>query len=170
MQGHSATLPQHMSYQMSTSSLGSILDSSTHILFSKMNSFNKTSNIEHQRLEQQNILLYRLMGNKVFHSPLDRSRIHKMLDIGCGTGAVTHEMASMFPDAQVIGADLSPVPEVRQKLSNISYVQGNIMELEDARFERNSFDLVFSRLLVLGMPNWKAYVERCVALAKPGVS
>ncbi|OSS45178.1 hypothetical protein B5807_09373 [Epicoccum nigrum] len=125
-------------------------------------------NIEHQRLELQSRLLYRLMGSKVFHSPLDRSEIHKTLDIGCGTGAVTHEMASMFPDAQVLGADLSPVPGVRQKLPNISYVQGNIMELEDALFERNSFDLIFSRLLVLGMPNWKAYVERCVALAKPG--
>jgi 2-polyprenyl-3-methyl-5-hydroxy-6-metoxy-1,4-benzoquinol methylase len=141
-----------------------------HTLVSRTDSVNRTSNIEHQRLELQSRLLYRLMGNKVFHSPLDRSEIHKTLDIGCGTGAVTHEMASMFPDAQVLGADLSPVPGIRQKLPNISYVQGNIMELEDVRFERNSFDLIFSRLLVLGMPNWKAYVERCVALAKPGVS
>jgi 2-polyprenyl-3-methyl-5-hydroxy-6-metoxy-1,4-benzoquinol methylase len=141
-----------------------------HIYVRRVNSVNRTSNIEHQRLELQSRLLYRLMGNKVFHSPLDRSKIHKALDIGCGTGAVAHEMASMFPDAQVFGADLSPVPEVRQKLPNISYVQGNIMELEDARFKPNSFDLIFSRLLVLGMPNWKAYVERCVALAKPGVS
>jgi ubiquinone/menaquinone biosynthesis C-methylase UbiE len=141
-----------------------------HILVPRTNSVNKTSNVEHQRLELQSRLLYRLMGNKVFHSPLHRSKIHKTLDIGCGTGAVTHEMASMFPDAQVLGADLSPVPEVRQKLPNISYVQGDIMELEDARFEQNSFDMIFSRLLVLGMPHWKAYVERCVALAKPGVS
>jgi len=76
----------------------------------------------------------------------------------------------MFPNAQVLGADLSPVPEVKHKLPNISYVQGNIMELEAAPFERNSFDLIFSRLLVLGIPNWKVYVEQCVALAKPGVS
>jgi hypothetical protein len=44
------------------------------------------------------------------------------------------------------------------------------MDIDDARFEENSFDLIFSRLLILGMSNWKAYVGRCVALTKPGVS
>jgi trans-aconitate methyltransferase len=110
------------------------------------------------------------MGNRVFHAPLNKDNIRKTLDVGCGTGAVTHEMGSTFPSAQVFGADLSPVPQVRQKLPNIQYVQGNIMDIDDARFEKNSFDLVFSRLLVLGMSNWRAYIERCVSLTKPGVS
>ena len=108
------------------------------------------------------------MGDKIFHAPLNGNTIHKTLDIGCGTGAVTHEMASMFPSAQIFGADLSPVPEVRQKLPNINYIQGNIMDINDARFEESSFDLIFSRLLVLGMSNWKVYVERCVSLTRPG--
>jgi len=110
------------------------------------------------------------MGNKVFHAPLSNATIQKTLDIGCGTGAVTHEMASIFPNSQVFGADLSPVPQVRRTLPNINYVQGNIMEINDARFEQGSFDLVFSRLLVLGISNWKTYIEHCVALTKPGVS
>lgn len=110
------------------------------------------------------------MSNKVLHAPLNKNIIRKTLDVGCGTGAVTHEMGSLFPNAQIYGADLSPVPQVRQKLSNIQFVQGNIMDINDARFEKNSFDLIFSRLLVLGMSNWMAYVERCVALTKPGVS
>ncbi|KAF3003666.1 hypothetical protein E8E13_008392 [Curvularia kusanoi] len=109
-------------------------------------------NVEHQRLELQSRLIYELMDNKVLHSPLDQSHVSKALDIGCGTGAVTHEMASLFPNAQVIGADLSPVPEVRQKLPNITYMQGNILDVGDSRFEQNSFDLVFSRLLVLAKP------------------
>ncbi len=131
---------------------------------------NQTSNVEHQRLELQHKLLWQIMGDKVFHAPLNKDDIHKTLDVGCGTGAVTHVMASTFPNAQVFGADLSPVPQVRVKLPNITYVQGNIMEIDDTRFEHNSFDLIFSRLLVLGMSNWKAYIARCVALTKPGVS
>ncbi|KAF2450248.1 hypothetical protein P171DRAFT_402538 [Karstenula rhodostoma CBS 690.94] len=79
-------------------------------------------NTEHQRLELQHKLLWQLMDNKVFHSPLHKDTMRKILDIGCGTGAVTHEMASTFPDAQVFGVDLSPVPHVRQKLPNISYL------------------------------------------------
>ncbi|KAF9729345.1 methyltransferase domain-containing protein [Paraphaeosphaeria minitans] len=79
-------------------------------------------NIEHRRLELQHRLLWQLMGNKVFHSPVQKDTKRRTLEIGCGTGAVTHEMASTFPDAQVFGVDLSPVPQVRQKLSNISYL------------------------------------------------
>lgn len=44
------------------------------------------------------------------------------------------------------------------------------MDFNDARFEQDSFDFIFSRLLVLGMSDWRAYIERCVALTKPGVS
>jgi len=115
------------------------------------------------------------MDNKVFHAPLDVPSVRKTLDIGCGTGIVTHEMATTFPQAQVYGLDLSPVPRVREQLSNIEYIQGNIMEISgaktrDQRFEDGSFDLVFSRLLIAGMTNWKGYVERCAALTSPGVS
>lgn len=140
------------------------------VLVQEYTGTDRTSNIEHKRLELQHRLLRQLMGNKVFHAPLKEAKIQKALDIGCGTGAVTHEMASTFPKAQVFGADLSPVPHVRKKLPNIDYVQGNIMDIDDARFDLSSFDLVFSRLLVLGMSDWRAYVERCVALTKPGVS
>lgn len=108
------------------------------------------------------------------HAPLNSSTARKALDIGCGTGIVTHQIASQFPTAQVCGLDLSPVPIVREKLPNIEYIQGNFDDLTstatpDARFGKGTFDYIFSRLLVLGMTNWKGYVDRCVALLKPGV-
>jgi trans-aconitate methyltransferase len=113
------------------------------------------------------------MNNQIFHAPLAPT-IAKVLDMGCGTGTVTHTAASKFPSAQIFGLDLSPVPNIRQKLPNIEYIQGNLFELTDAnkpdlRFEKGNFDYVFSRLLVEGMTDWKGYVERCVDLAKPGV-
>lgn len=142
--------------------------------FASTPSSRRRSNDEHKRLEVQAERLRELMNNKVIHAPLDVSSVRKMMDIGCGTGIVTNEIATAFPRAEVYGLDLSPVPNVREKLPNIEYVQGNVMELSDSktrdpRFENGSFDLIFSRLLIAGMTDWKSYVERCVALTKPGV-
>jgi trans-aconitate methyltransferase len=114
------------------------------------------------------------MNNQLVHSPLSSHNVQKALDIGCGTGIMTHRIASEFPNAQVYGLDLSPVPNIREKLPNIEYIQANIVDVTnptdpDARFKPNSFDYIFSRLLVLGMTNWPDYVSRCVALVKPGV-
>ena len=60
-----------------------------------------------------------MMNNQVIHAPLDPQSAHKALDIGCGTGIMTHDIASKLPNAQVYGLDLSPVPVVREKLPNI---------------------------------------------------
>jgi trans-aconitate methyltransferase len=114
------------------------------------------------------------MNDHLIHSPLAPQNVHKALDIGCGTGTITHRIASEFPNAQVYGLDLSPVPNIREKLPNIEYIQANFNDVAsptepDARFKQTSFDYIFSRLLVLGMTNWKGYVQRCVGLAKPGV-
>ncbi|KAL6703576.1 hypothetical protein ACN47E_009521 [Coniothyrium glycines] len=125
-------------------------------------------NVEHRRLELQHVLLRGLMENRLFHAPLQKEKIQKTLDIGCGTGAVTNEMGLTFPTAKVYGIDLSPVPQVRPKLPNIEYVQGNVMEIKHDSFATGSFDFIYSRLLVLGMSNWQGYVERCVSLLKPG--
>jgi SAM-dependent methyltransferase len=133
----------------------------------------KSSTPEHERLERQAECLSELMNNEIFHAPLAPT-IHKVLDMGCGTGTVTHTAASKFPGAQVYGLDLSPVPNIRKRLPNVEYIQGDLFELTNAnkpdpRFERGSFDYIFSRLLIAGMTDWKGYVERCVDLSKPGV-
>jgi trans-aconitate methyltransferase len=114
------------------------------------------------------------MGDRIIHAPLSASTFHKAVDIGCGTGIVTHEIASQFPNAQVYGLDLSPVPNIREKLPNIEYVEANIVDIAtpdepDARFKQASFDYIFSRFLVVGMTEWEKYIAQCVALAKPGV-
>jgi ubiquinone/menaquinone biosynthesis C-methylase UbiE len=131
----------------------------------------RASKPEHDRLETQADQLAKLMNNQIIHAPLAAPSIHKVLDMGCGTGIVTHTIASKFPNAQVYGLDLSPVPNIRAKLPNIGYIQGDFNKLanSDARFALESFDYIFSRLLIGGMTDWKGYVERCVALTKPGV-
>ncbi|KAH8727957.1 S-adenosyl-L-methionine-dependent methyltransferase [Phaeosphaeriaceae sp. PMI808] len=128
---------------------------------------------EHSRLEGQAKHFRALMNDQIIHAPLNAPLVRKGLDIGCGTGIVTHDIAFKFPNAQVYGLDISPVPMVREKLANIEYIQADFDHLAtpdstDPRFQEASFDYIFSRLLILGVTDWKDYVSRCIALVKPG--
>ena len=56
----------------------------------------------------------------------------RILEIGCGIGATSWRMAKAWPEAEVIGADVSPdsikVAQTCFKLPNLSYFQGLIKE------------------------------------------
>jgi hypothetical protein len=63
------------------------------------------------------------------------------------------------------------VPQRHPEPTNVSYVTGNIRELQDqSALERwaGKADLAFSRLLVLGMRDWPGYVKEVAALIRPG--
>lgn len=84
---------------------------------------------------------------------------------------MTVKLAKLYPDAQVIGVDISAVPPIHEKPDNVQYVQGNVRELirgADLQFAIGSFDYVFSRFLVLGMTDWPGYVDVVASLLKPG--
>jgi cyclopropane fatty-acyl-phospholipid synthase-like methyltransferase len=50
-----------------------------------------------------------LLGGKLYVAPLDETKTQRILDIGTGTGIWAIEMADQFPQAEVIGTDLSPI-------------------------------------------------------------
>lgn len=130
------------------------------------------SALEHDRLDGQSKTLVALMNGKPFHAPVANPK--KILDVGCGTGAMTYLLARTYPNAQVIGVDFSAVPDGRYtKLNNIEYVQADIMELikndgKDPRFQAGSFNYVFSRLLIFGMADWPGYLSGITTLLGPG--
>lgn len=111
------------------------------------------------------------MGGKPFHAPVSNPK--KIVDIGCGTGAMTYLLAKMYPDARVIGVDFSAIPDSRyDQLENIEYVQADILVLmrdgQDPRFKPGSFDYVFQRLLAFGVTDWSRYISDVTGLLKPG--
>jgi ubiquinone/menaquinone biosynthesis C-methylase UbiE len=79
----------------------------------------------------------------------------RILDLGCGTGSTTLMLKQAFPQAEVIGVDLSPYMLVKaeNKASSagldISWRHGNVEKLG---FRDGSFDLVTAALLFHELP------------------
>ena len=79
-----------------------------------------------------------------------QSKPRRILDLGCGTGSTTLLLKQAFPDAEVVGLDLSPymlvVAEHKAKQAEleIRWKHGNA---EQTGLPPNSFDLVTASLL-----------------------
>ncbi len=86
----------------------------------------------------------------------------RILDLGCGTGSTTVLLKQAFPQAEVIGMDLSPymlcVAERKAQAHQIriEFIHGLA---EETGFEEGSFDLVTASLLFHELP---AQISRAV--------
>jgi demethylmenaquinone methyltransferase/2-methoxy-6-polyprenyl-1,4-benzoquinol methylase len=72
---------------------------------------------------------------------LDPAVDARLLDLCCGTGVMTRDLASRTPNGHVIGVDFSPVmlevARAKNSKSNIEFVQADALHLP---FENESFD------------------------------
>ncbi|MEG4015104.1 MULTISPECIES: class I SAM-dependent methyltransferase [unclassified Microcoleus] len=79
-----------------------------------------------------------------------RVKPRRIIDLGCGTGSTTLMLKQAFPEAEVVGLDLSPymlvVAEMKAQKAglNIEWLHGNA---ESVGFADSSFDLVAASLL-----------------------
>ncbi|KAI4240738.1 MAG: hypothetical protein L6R40_004983 [Gallowayella cf. fulva] len=110
-----------------------------------------------------------MMNERFIHAPLNSPS--QLIDVGCGTGAVTRQLGHMYPTARVYGIDLSPVPTGSgHNPPNVEDVVGDVRQLlnEDARLAPASTDFIFSRLLLSGITDWPGYVRDMTSLLRPG--
>lgn len=97
------------------------------------------------------------------------TRVSKLVDVGCGTGVATVQIAGMFPSAKVYGLDISPVPEATQKIApaNAAWAVGNVLDVDYNKrgddvvsreiFTPGGLDYIFGRMLFLGINDWSRY-------------
>lgn len=80
--------------------------------------------------------------------PNDRE-YDRILDLACGTGIVTFALARRYPDAEVVGLDLSPemlsIARDRNDRDNVSFVEKPAEAMDD--FGADSFDLLTASYL-----------------------
>ncbi len=125
---------------------------------------------EINRLDFQHYMLrYALKGN--FAAPLRQPQ--EILDIACGTGRWAIEMASIFPDANVVGFDLNPPPaetngSATTRPDNVTFVQANM--LEGLPLPDNCFDFVHQRLVIVALPTnqWVRQAQEMLRVTRPG--
>lgn len=99
----------------------------------------------------------------------------RILDLGCGTGSSTLLLKQTFPEAQVIGLDLSPYMllmaerKAKDQQIRIEFIHGMA---EDTGFESDSFDLVTASLLFHELPPRisRAVLQEGYRLLKPEAS
>ena len=94
-----------------------------------------------------------------------------ILDVGCGTGEISSRVATLFPDAQVIGVDLIEphLALARERYAafgdRLRFQQADAFELP---FAAASFDLVVCRHMLQAVPAAYNVLAEMVRVTRPG--
>ncbi|KAF8053742.1 S-adenosyl-L-methionine-dependent methyltransferase [Lyophyllum atratum] len=109
------------------------------------------------------IQLLSLHGN-LYVAPLPKDP-QRILDCGTGTGIWALDAGEVFPSAEVIGVDLSPiqpewvVPNVRFEVDDLEM---------DWTYRPDYFDFIHSRTLAQSIQDWPRYLRQMHKHTKPG--
>ncbi|KIO17257.1 hypothetical protein M407DRAFT_228858 [Tulasnella calospora MUT 4182] len=132
---------------------------------------------EHSRLDLQHELVRLMLGGKLYKQPelvqatLSAAENHKrqILDVGAGSGKWAIEIAETFPDAEILGIDLS-LPSVLQDPSHP--VPSNCaFKIADANCDMdkldNIFDIVHQRCVESGINDSDLFFYDAARILRP---
>ena len=110
---------------------------------------------EQERLDLIHRMFIITLGEKHFLAPIKDPK--RILDIGTGTGIWAVEVAEDFPNATVIGNDLSAI-QPKWVPPNLSF------EIDDCESEWNystKFDFIHTRHMDFSIANWEKLMLQC---------
>ncbi|KAJ1544547.1 hypothetical protein HK096_007421 [Nowakowskiella sp. JEL0078] len=126
---------------------------------------------EQDRLEIQHLIITHCFGS-LFTMPINeilQKPGARVLDVGCGPGSWTRDVAKKYPRCEVHAVDMAKTlfDEV-ESLPNTFFEQGNI--IEGLPYPDNYFDAVFQRYLILGLPKdkWSFAINELRRVTKVG--
>jgi SAM-dependent methyltransferase len=134
------------------------------------------SSTELTRLTYQDRLVTNAMGG-LFPERADLTGIHTVLDIACGPGDWTLEVAHTYYDhkVQVTGIDISQktieYARARAQSQWIENVEFRVMDVTaPLDFPDASFDMVNARFVAgfLSAPAWPRFLAECMRILRPG--
>ncbi|KAG8927375.1 hypothetical protein FRC01_007571 [Tulasnella sp. 417] len=91
-----------------------------------------------------------------------------ILDIGTGSGAWCIDMATEFPDADVVGMDLVPIKASSVPPSNCHFEVGNADTDLATMYSAESFDLIHARSMMQGVKDFSSFFHNVRRMLRPG--
>ncbi|KAM0540778.1 hypothetical protein ACHAPJ_013509 [Fusarium lateritium] len=118
---------------------------------------------ERERLDLTHLLMTKGIGNQLFLAPVDLNKPARVLDIGTGTGVWAISVGEEYPNAEIIGNDLSAIQP--------SWVPPNVkFEIDDVEqtWIHDKLDFIFSRYMSTSILDWPKLVKNTYERLNPG--
>ncbi|KAK1537032.1 methyltransferase domain-containing protein [Colletotrichum costaricense] len=118
---------------------------------------------EMERLDLLATLVFKVTG-KLYLAPIEQSKTHRILDIGTGTGIWAIEMGDLFPNAEIIGNDLS----ANQPTWVPANVKFEVDDVESPWLHTLEFDYIFCRTMAGAIADWPKLIKNIYDNTAPG--
>ncbi|RDW57667.1 hypothetical protein BP5796_12468 [Coleophoma crateriformis] len=119
---------------------------------------------ENDRLDHMNHLFSLTIDGKLYLSPLDKEKTHRVLDVGTGTGIWAIDFADEHPASEVVGIDLSPIQP--------SFIPPNVRfeidDLEEPWTFSSPFDFIYCRQMTGSFSDWPNFFKQAYDNLNPG--
>ncbi|ETN40029.1 uncharacterized protein HMPREF1541_04304 [Cyphellophora europaea CBS 101466] len=118
---------------------------------------------EQERYDLMHHILVRSIGDKLFLAPASTEGT-RILDLGTGSGGWAVDVADMYPAAEVVGNDLSPI-QPRWVPPNLTF------EVDDFESEWSfdrPFDFIHARYICGSVADWPKLMRQAYDNLKPG--
>lgn len=90
----------------------------------------------------------------------------RILDVGCGSGMSTISIRNRFPDAEIVGVDLSEnmLEKAKECMNDVTWIQ---RDCSKPLTDLGTFDLVFSNAFLQWLDNQEEFIQNTRALLNP---